>query len=215
MIGQIIPLLVGFAVHSLLLLGFLWIMIKLQKFNYNWAGLVGAAFLGGGLDMIPYFGHYLAVPVLYFCIWKLTQSSLFPDAAFTVVLAYALMFCFSFLVLTYEFRGFHATSKAGDEPSTEPSTVSASTAPGTNSLTESPSRPADKVAANILIKGVSKGAGGAMVTFQYGVKNYVLSQGEAVSITTEDGLATVRFLELTDKAVTLSVHGQPVKYALK
>jgi len=51
------------------------------------------------LDMIPYFGHYLAVPVLYVCIALITRADLFPDAVFTVVIAYALMFCLNMFLL--------------------------------------------------------------------------------------------------------------------
>ena len=211
MIGDIIPLLIGFFLHSVLLLAFLLVMIKVQKFNYNWPGLVGAAFLAGGLDMVPYAGHLLAIPILYFCIWKITNSSLFPDAAFTVVLSYALMTCLSWVLLTVETRGFHSTSNPEDLP--PPSTAAATM--DTNELAEAVSAPSDRIAAGILIKGLSRGAGMAMVTLQYGAKNYVISHGEAVSISTEEGLVTVRFLGVTNNEVTLAVRGQPVKYALK
>jgi hypothetical protein len=68
--AKILILAIEFLIHGGILLALLWIMIKLQKLDYHFLGLLGSAALAGGLDMIPHFGHMLAVPVLYFCIWK-------------------------------------------------------------------------------------------------------------------------------------------------
>src|SRR4029077_21201696 len=67
MVGDIIFIFIEFLIHSTIPLGLLWIMIKIQKFDYNFPALLGSAFLAGGLDLIPHFGHMIAVPVLYFC----------------------------------------------------------------------------------------------------------------------------------------------------
>src|SRR5712671_2991624 len=90
---------IGFAAKTVVLLAALWIMIRLQSLDYSFLGLLGSAALASGLDMIPYFGHYLAVPVLYVCIALITRADLFPDAVFTVVIAYALMFCLNMFLL--------------------------------------------------------------------------------------------------------------------
>ena len=76
-------------------------MLEIQKFNYNWPGLIGSALLASGLDMIPYFGHALAVPALYICVWKMTRESIFPDAAFTVLFSYLFMFVVNMFLITY------------------------------------------------------------------------------------------------------------------
>lgn len=197
---------IGFFLRAIALLTFLWIMIKIQKFDYEWLPLIGSAFLASGLDMIPYVGHFIAVPVLYYCIWKITRSTIFPDAAFTVILSYALMRCLGWILLTVQFSGFHATS-AMDAPAAE--VVS------TNQIARTVSTPADKIAKNIFVKGISKGADSAMVTIQYGTKNYILSLNEPVSISTDEGLVTVNFVEAGADFVTLTIRGEKVKYAVK
>src|SRR5260221_9589083 len=51
--SDILALSIEFIVQTAFLVAGLWIMIKLQKLDYNWLGLLGAAALGSGLDMIP------------------------------------------------------------------------------------------------------------------------------------------------------------------
>jgi Tfp pilus assembly protein PilP len=99
MLMEILSYVIQFVLQTGFLLLALWAMIKIQKLDYNFLALVGTAALGSGLDMIPYFGHYIAVPALYICIWKTTRSDLFPDAVFTVVVAYALTFCMNLFVI--------------------------------------------------------------------------------------------------------------------
>src|ERR1043165_2978409 len=99
MLPNILAYSVGFAAQTVVLVAALWIMIKLQRLDYNFLGLLGSAALASGLDMIPYVGHYLAVPVLYVCIAMVTRADLFPDAVVTVVIAYALMFCLNMFLL--------------------------------------------------------------------------------------------------------------------
>src|SRR5215472_14529944 len=76
-------------------------MIKLQGLQYELLPVIGAAFLAAGLDTIPFMGHYIAVPVLYICIWKITRTSLYPEAVFTVALSYALMYTTTIILLAY------------------------------------------------------------------------------------------------------------------
>src|SRR5437867_1694011 len=97
--SDILALAIEFALQTVFLILGLWIMIKLQKLDYNVLGLLGAAALASGLDMIPLAGHYIAVPVLYLCIAKVTRADLYPDAVFTVVIAYALMFAMNVFLI--------------------------------------------------------------------------------------------------------------------
>ena len=93
---------IEFVARTVILLGLLWMMIKIQKldqqFDYRFLGLAGAAALASGLDMIPYVGHPFAVPVLLVCIKKVTHAD-YIDALFTIAIAYALMFCVNLFIL--------------------------------------------------------------------------------------------------------------------
>src|SRR5687767_2304722 len=83
---------VGLA-HWLVYTGLLWMMIKLQKMNYNVLGLLGSSLLASALDYIPVVGCYLGWAALVICLWKCTGADIAPDVLFTVGVAGALMFC--------------------------------------------------------------------------------------------------------------------------
>lgn len=93
-----IMLAVGVA-HWLVYTALLWIMIKIQKLNYNLPGLLGSSLLATALDQIPVVGIYLGFAVLVFCIWKCTGAEISPDVLFTVGVAGALMFCVNLFLL--------------------------------------------------------------------------------------------------------------------
>jgi len=116
---QMIPLLilllglgVNIVIEAIILTIALWIMIKLQKLNYHFLGLLGTAGLVSALDVILglIFGHflggwlgsYLARPivviVLFICISKLTEADL-VDVTFTIVVGYAVYFCLNLFLL--------------------------------------------------------------------------------------------------------------------
>jgi hypothetical protein len=111
-----IPLLVGLVVtivaETIILTVALWIMIKFQKLNYHFLGLLGAAALTSALDEIlgrvlgHFLGIYLAsyvstpivVAVLFLCIKKLTEAD--PvDVSFTIGVGYAVYFCLNLWLL--------------------------------------------------------------------------------------------------------------------
>ena len=85
---------IEFAVGSVVLFGLLGVMVRLQRFRrrYEYRGrrLVGPAALASGLDLIPYAGHILAVPVLWVGVKKVTRADYF-EAFFTMAIAYALV----------------------------------------------------------------------------------------------------------------------------
>ena len=99
MIEQILVLALEFSIRTVFLVVALWAMIKFQGLEWNFLGLLGSAALGSSLDMIPFVGHYLAVPALWLCLKKATNGDLFPDIAFTVAIGYALVFCMNLFVL--------------------------------------------------------------------------------------------------------------------
>ena len=135
---EILAYAVGWMAQTVILFVALWIMVTLQKLEYTVLALLGTAALG--LDMIPYAGHYIAVPVLYICIARVTRADLFPDAVFTVVVAYALMFCAN-LFLIGSLMGDLRPSVRYAEPTEASATNREATAleAGTNSL--SPTNP--------------------------------------------------------------------------
>jgi hypothetical protein len=102
MSGTLLPRLIEFAIQTAILLGLLWGMIKIQKLDqhttYRFLGLLVAAVLATGLDMIPYAGHYLAVSALLLCIKKTTGAP-YVDVLFTVAISYALMFGVNLFIL--------------------------------------------------------------------------------------------------------------------
>src|SRR6266478_5264883 len=77
---------IRFVISTAFLLLALWLMVKIQRFQYNFPGLLGAAALAGGLDMIPYVGHFLALPALYFCLIKVTREDM-TGVVFTACIA--------------------------------------------------------------------------------------------------------------------------------
>jgi hypothetical protein len=110
------PLLIGLGikigVETVILTIALWIMIKAQKLNYHFPGLLGAAALTSGLDEIlnrsldPVLGIYLAsyistpvaVAVLFICITRLTRADQ-VDVFFTIGVGYAIWFCLNLWLL--------------------------------------------------------------------------------------------------------------------
>src|SRR5208282_499739 len=105
MILETLVVFIEFAVQTVFLFGALWIMIKIQKLDYNFPGLLGAAAIVSGLDRAldtvlgHFLGNYLAtyisapitLIVLIICISKVTHADR-VDVMFTIVVGYALMF---------------------------------------------------------------------------------------------------------------------------
>jgi hypothetical protein len=214
----VIALAITFLFRFIALFAFLLIMIKIQKLNFSWLPLIGSAALASVLDMIPFVGHFIAVPALLLCIWKVTGSELYPDASCTVGLSYALMRCLGWIVLAYAPAPQLASSHDNDADGTNMPPMAIVQTTNEAPVAEAPSAPPvpqDGVAADISVKGISHGINDALVTIQYGKKNYVISLGEGTTISTKEGMATVRFVKTDGNNVTLSVRGQEVKYALK
>jgi hypothetical protein len=90
----------GFAGQTVFLTIALWIMLKMQSFDRNIFGLIGAAALACAIDHIPYVGWYVSGVVLLLCVTKLIHARTFTDAIFTVAIAYAITFAFNMFVIT-------------------------------------------------------------------------------------------------------------------
>jgi hypothetical protein len=213
----ILILAIEFLIHGSILLALLWIMIKLQKLDYHFLGLLGSAALACGLDMIPHFGHMLAVPVLYFCIWKVTRSCIFPDAAFTVVISYALMFCVNLFIMSLLMGDLRPSEKENvtQEPAAEspPATVTQTPVPDapTNSVSTADAKEAEAIAQQFSVKGITRNANKSSLTLQSGKKTYTIFLGQLISVQTDDGPVSVRFTDLGADSVTLNIKGAQVK----
>ncbi len=102
MLAEFLLRFIGFAVRTVVLLILLGVMVKLQRFNrkyeYRFWKLAGAAALASALDMVPYAGHFLAVPVLWVGVKKVTHADYF-ETLFTMGIAYTLVFAGNHLLL--------------------------------------------------------------------------------------------------------------------
>jgi hypothetical protein len=225
----IIGLAVWFLVRFVGLLGFLLMMIKIQKLDFSWPLLLGSALLASALDLIPLVGHFIAVPALYLCIWKSVRCDSFKDATFTVALSYALTSCLTFILLAYAPVKLPAPKPTQDDPgfanyaSAKPPAVAQSphlsaqtpaVVQPTQDLAQTAIVPPNNVTPAISIKGVIRNATDAMATIQCGKKVYLLSQDEDVTISTDEGMVPVHLLEVGKDNVTLSIAGREMKYAL-
>jgi hypothetical protein len=217
-----IGLAVAFLVRFVLLMAALIIMIKIQKLDLVWLPLIGSAFLASGLDLIPVVGHFIAVPVLYLCVWKFARCDSFKDATFTVVISYAIVRCSTWILAAYMTNDFHPNLARSQDNYDFTNFQATATAQMTNETAQidpdaSPEAKAsdNKVNPNISVKGVSLGASGTLATIQCGRKIYTMSLGEGITASTKDGSLPVRFLAASANDVTLDVDGQTMKYAVK
>jgi len=87
------------AIKWLVYTALLWVMIKVQKLNYNTLGLFASSLAAVLVDLVPYGGAYLSYVVLVIGLWKCTGADIAPDCVFTVIIAGALMFCFNLWVI--------------------------------------------------------------------------------------------------------------------
>jgi hypothetical protein len=225
----VIALAINFLFRFVLLTVFLLIMIKIQKLEFTWLPLIGSALLASALDMIPLVGHFIAVPVLYLCIWKIAKCEIFPDAVFTVGLSYALTRALSLIVLAYApMPHLPPRTEANYDFYTNSPTV-AMVQPTNVTETESTPEPAPSAPDNppasapqnnlattgISLVGVSGEGNGAIVTIKYGQKDYSISADEGVTLATDSGVVPVRLLGADEKQVTLDIDGQTQNYPVK
>jgi hypothetical protein len=216
MSARIHILAIEFLIHGSILLVLLWIMIKLQKLDYHFLGLLGSAALAGGLDIIPQFGHMLAVPVLYFCIWKVTRSCIFPDVAYTVVISYALMFCANLFIMSMLMGDLRPSDRedVGDEnAASETAQVTQKSDPdaATNSVPTADVKEAKAIAKKFSIIGVTRNADKSSLTLQSGKKTYTIILWQLISVETDDGPVSVRFTGFGEDWVALNIRGTQVK----
>jgi hypothetical protein len=95
MLAELLLELIEFAVRTVVLLGLLWVMIKLQRFNrryeYRFLRLMLVAALASVLGMVHHFGPFLAVPFLWVSVKKVTHAD-YVETLLTIAIPCALIF---------------------------------------------------------------------------------------------------------------------------
>jgi hypothetical protein len=221
---------IKFASQTAILFGLVWIMIKLQHLDqhdgFHILKVLGVVVFTGGLNMIPYIGHYLAVSALLVGIKKVTGSP-YADVLFTVGLSYALMFAINiFIIMSLMGDLRPSTGDAGrlERVAYMPEEQTVDSKPETIAATNPPvppaaSHPASQVSAKPMpanpgqwiIKGLSRNGARSVVTIDTGVKAYTLFLGDTVKMQAAGGTNEVRFDKLDADWVSLNVDGKPVK----
>lgn len=222
--GDTTILILEYAARTAVLTLLLCLMVKLQKLNFFFGGLLASAAIACALDTIPYVGHYLAVPVLYLCVWKITGASLMPDAVFTVVVSYALMFAVKVLLFTALIGDLRLPVRH-DETSEIPRAAAvekpappvATPPPATNQNVESvpvspankPSKSADEILADFTVKGFTRNGDRSMLIISVNKKTYELAAGEATSVQTTNGACQILLMNVGETWATVEVNGEP------
>jgi len=227
MIAHLVFFLIEVVIQTVFLALALWILILIQKLNYQLLGLLGTAALVStidrGLDL--FLGHYLGtyettsismpvvLAVLYFCLKKVTLADR-TDIYFTVGVGYALVFCMNLWLLgallgdlrpSARFSGSTSAAELPMETNDPPSAVS-----GTNPPARRAASPAIPVSP-FVINGITRNGNNSTVTVQNGKKTLTIFFGEAVTFQTSDGPASVRFKQLNNDSVVLTVNDTDMK----
>jgi hypothetical protein len=222
MMAYLPSLLIHFGVETVFLLAALWIMIKIQKLNYNFLGLLGAAALASAIDLLPLpfrITNLISCGVLLYCITKVTQAE-FVDVRFTVGVGYALWFgmnLFLMGVLMGDLRPSareadnHAISEEMEHKNDTASAPQPATAGNnrTPPATKSPEQPLPPLSVKSLIRNGAK----SCVTLQSDKDSRMIFLGDSELVQTATGPVNVRFDGLTNEFVLVTIGEQQVKLA--
>ena len=215
--GEIIILAIDYAARTVVLTLLLCLMVKLQKLDFYFLGLAGSAAVACVLDTIPFAGHYLAVPVLYLCIWKVTGASLMPDAVFTVAVSYALMFLTKVLLFTALVGNLHLGADRDGMEMPEPPELNATLPPraGTNAIRATNAAPAkndaksaDEILKDITVRGATKNGDKSMLLISANKKIYELAMGEQTVVPLPSGSCRIRLMNVDATWATVEVNGE-------
>jgi len=224
--SEIVAFAIEFLVQAAFLLLALWIMLKLQKLEYNVPGLFGAAALASALDMIPYAGHPLAVGVLLFSMTKVTRSD-YVDVAFTVFVGYALMFGMNLFLLGTLLGDLRPSARPEETIESKMQQEAQETAP---SETIAPTNAEEKAAAiappptatneqalmkqkpsfasGFSLRGLTKNGKNSVAIVDSGMKTYTIGIGETLSMDTPNGKVSVNLQMVNDNSVVLNIGGE-------
>jgi len=240
MILEILTLFIEFFVQTVFLTLALWIMIKLQKLNYNFPGLLASAALACAVDSIlnvalhPWFdgmATYISAPffllVLYVCLKKLTNAD-HVDVIFTMCVGGALRFGMNLWLIGALMGNLRlSTGDSGESDAAlqppETNVVQQIVVKTNRPATGAPARLAappgpvelvQETNALFSVMGVSRNGAKSAVTIQTGKRTYTIILGESALTQTPDGPVSVRFKELGDGWVVLIIDGKETKLPL-
>ncbi len=227
MIAHLVLFFIEVVIQTVFLALALWIMILLQKLNYQLLGLLGTAALVStidrGLDL--FLGHYLGtyettsistpfvLGVLYFCLKKVTMADR-TDIYFTVGIAYALVLCMNLWLLGALLGDLRPSARFSESANTAALSMETNDTPSAASGTNPPAQSAAIPAmpdSPFVINGLTRNGDNSTVTVHNGKKTQTIFLGEAVTFQTADGPASVRFKQLNDDSVVLTVNGVDMK----
>lgn len=221
----LIGLSIHFAVQTVFLLAALWIMIKLQKLNYNFLGLLGAAALASAIKLVPvpfHIADIISCGVLLYCISKVTGAESI-DVKFTVVIGYALMFGMNLWLFSAMIGDLRPSAREADhhqiteemddkddsEAAPQPAAPSTNRAPlaAKPQTAKSPEAAPPPLSVKSLIRNGAKSS----VTLQGDSDSRIIFLGDSELVHTATGSLKVRFDGLTDQFVLLTAGEQQVK----
>jgi hypothetical protein len=202
---------VRFVLYSFIL----WIMIKIQKFNYNWPGLLLVSGASIAISYIPWVGPYLAYPVLIFGLRSVTGADIAPDIIFTVGITRAVMFCVNLFIigaLMGDLRPDLNASARTDGEEAEMAEVedeeeeeSAPQKEAGPSYTLANSK--HPKAKDLTLRGISINSSRAMAIVGAGRNFHTVSTGECFKVQSGNISTTVRCDEITKSFVLLTLDG--------
>lgn len=216
-------------------------MIKLQKLDYRFLGLIVAAAIATIVGMVldevfsralgAYVGmsisSLLVIIVLSLCLHKVTRADA-TDVAFTVGVGYALTFCMNLFLLGAllgDLRPKHygdddlipVAARSTDE---EASAIVSNTPPEllverpktTKQSTNSVAKAApEPLNKSFIVRGVTRNAARPSVVLEASGKQYTLFSGDMVMMKIPRGFVAVQFKGLDHDQVLLNVEGEEVK----
>jgi hypothetical protein len=218
--------LIHYGVETVFLLVALWIMIKLQKLNYNFLGLLGAAALASAIDLLPLplvITSFISCTVLFFCIAKVTGAER-VDATFTVGVGYALWFGMNLFLLGALLGDLRPSARETEnrrlKEKMEHNEVTARAREAAPDSNRTPPAAKPQTAKSpegslppLTVKSLIRNGAKSSVTLQSDSDSRIIFLGDTELLHTATGQLKVRFDGMTNEFVLLTVGDQPVKLA--
>jgi hypothetical protein len=221
---------IEWAIQTVFLTIALWVLVKLQKFQFTFLGLLGSAAVASVFDLIPLVGHYLAVTALFLCMMKATREDRF-SLIFTVGVSYALTFGMNLFLLSSlmgDLNNLRVKARGRDavpstfQPFETDDLYMNDTVQTTNATSEKTAVDAKPLGASsassqpekpngLELRGIINGPKAASVMISAGSKTYSLFPGDTVHAEIETGTQEIRLLKVIKNTAVLSVDGQEVR----
>jgi hypothetical protein len=227
LIGYATGFAIELAVQTAFLTLALWIIIRFQKRDYNFIGLAGSAALSCGLEIILAhfigwgFASFVVVPVLIFCMTKVTRGD-HIDVGFAVAVGYTLTMVMDVWLLGMLMGDLRVSAKS-DEVQVTVRVRDDGTTETTNIVEQSPKEIAaavkikevglrkaiQEMTDKLAVKGVTQGKT-PLAMISSGRKTYMLTVGESFVMGNNETNAVVTCKEIEEHKVIVEVEGKPV-----